>query len=409
MKVKQFKLLFLTCFIFSSSVYGAIFKPRTKAKQAILIAVESGSVLYEKNSQQKMTPSSMTKVMTTYLIFEALQQKFLKLDQKYLVSQKARRQGGSRMFLEQGSNVTIEELLKGTIVSSGNDATVTLAEGFAGTEETFAHAMTEKARSIGAKNTVFLNSNGWPTRGHYSTAKDLATIAVSLIKNFPKLYNKYYYLYEYKYNNIKQYSHNVLLKNLQEDYRVDGMKTGHTQKGGYGIILSAVKPGPNPTRIICVLNGFKSEAERAREARALLQWAFNQHRTNKLMTKNKVYFNLPFENSETKEAEVVTPKDVYFTSHHSKAKRLKFKLESLKKSAPLAKGTHVANLHVEGTLKENFVIPLYTKTEVRESGLFRRMFNRVKGYFVSQKRVEYKELVTKITSSLLKEENKTRL
>ena len=290
-------------FLFYAEQFKSLFyfyKPHTKAKQAIIIDMKSGSVLFSQKHDERMTPSSLSKLATVSFALEALNSGVLKRDQKFTVSKKARYRGGSRMFLELGAHVTLDDLLKGIIVSSGNDAATTLAEGLAGKEESFARMMTNHAKKLGAKNTNFVNACGWPNKNHYSTAYDLALIAKDIIERFPELYKEYFTLKEFTYNKITQYNRNKLLWRKNDGFYVDGMKTGHTEKGGYGLVFSAVKTGENPTRLIGVINGLSSENGRIREANALLRWAFNQHKTAKLMEKGKSYFDIPIVNGVKK-------------------------------------------------------------------------------------------------------------
>lgn len=396
MLIKKFN--FMICFFLLSS--GAWSKLQVSAKQAVLMDYKTQTILFEKNSHETMTPSSMTKIMTVYLVFDALQKNIINLSQSFYVSEKARNQGGSRMFIEYASSVPIEELIKGTLVSSGNDATVALAEGLAGAESVFASQMTEKARELGALNSKFLNSNGWPTKGHYTTAYDLAIIGLSTIKNFPEYYKKYYSLIQYKYNNIEQYSYNTLLRNQQSDYIVDGMKTGYTQGGGYGLIFSAIKKG---VRLIGVVNGLKKPKDRIKEARTLLQWGFHQHKTIRLMDQNRVYFSIPIKDGNLNEVSVSSKEDVYFVSYQGKSRveDLQFRLETLKKEAPIAKGDHIANLYVVGTLKPKLMVPLYSTQSVTKQGFFSELYTTVKSFLSSKSQVNREDLMKTVKNSLL--------
>lgn len=239
----------------------------TEAKQAIIRDAETNTILYEKNAYQQMAPSSMTKVMTAYIMFNALRAGQVTLDTKYSVSEKARRRGGSTMWLEQGQRVTVEDLLLGLIVTSGNDAAIVLAEGFAGSESEFARIMNSTGRAIGMLDTNFVNASGWPDQGHLSTAHDLSILGQRLISDHPDFYS-YFSRESFTFNDILQQNRNPVLGN--EELGVDGIKTGATDAGGYGVMISAVR---GDRRVIIVLNGTSSKAERKQEAERLTDWA----------------------------------------------------------------------------------------------------------------------------------------
>jgi D-alanyl-D-alanine carboxypeptidase (penicillin-binding protein 5/6) len=241
----------------------------TKARQAILLEVNSDTTLFSKDAEGRMFPSSMTKLLTTYLIFEKLKQGALRLDSEIYISEGAWRTQGSKMFVKVGDYVKVEDLLRGIIIQSGNDACVAVAEALAGSEEGFARLMNAKAEAFGLRDSHFMNSNGWPDPSHYTTARDLAVIAQRLVQDFPE-YHHYWAEKEYTYNNIRQFNRNRLLGELG----VDGLKTGHTEIAGYGVTVSSLQP--DGRRFILVVNGLKSEKERTEEARKLLQYGIYQ-------------------------------------------------------------------------------------------------------------------------------------
>ncbi|MBX2833488.1 MAG: D-alanyl-D-alanine carboxypeptidase [Micavibrio sp.] len=249
----------------------------TTAKQAIVIDYDTGAVLYEMNADERMPTSSMSKVMTMSLVFDALKNGHLKLDDTLTVSEKAWSKQGSKMFVNVGSQVKVEDLIRGVVIQSGNDATIVLAEGLAGTEEAFAEALNKKAESIGMMNSNFKNASGWPDPDHYSTARDLATLARYEISTYPDFY-KYYAEEEFTYNDIKQGNRNPL---LYRGIGADGVKTGHTEDGGYGLIGSAVR---NDRRVIVVLNGMESVNERANESAKLLGWGLAGFENKEIFT-----------------------------------------------------------------------------------------------------------------------------
>jgi D-alanyl-D-alanine carboxypeptidase (penicillin-binding protein 5/6) len=260
----------------------------TRAREAILVDMTSGTVLFEHNADQRMPTASMSKVMTMYLVFEALESGQLSLDDELLVSEYAWRMGGSKMFVEVNDTVAVEDLIRGVIVQSGNDASIVLAEGLAGTEAAFADMMNERTRDIGMHDSHFMNATGWPHPDHYSTARDLALLAERLIERFPEYYH-YYSELEFTYGTdvstgepITQQNRNPLLR---RDMGADGLKTGHTEEAGYGLMASAVRDG---RRLVLVVNGLDSSAERAEEAQRLLEWGFREFETVSLFDANQV-------------------------------------------------------------------------------------------------------------------------
>jgi D-alanyl-D-alanine carboxypeptidase (penicillin-binding protein 5/6) len=242
---------------------------QTAAKFALLVDYDTGAVLLNKNADERMYPSSMTKMLTAYMIFDKLKKGDIKLDDELVVSEKAWRQQGSKMFVPLGAKVKIEDLLRGVIIQSGNDACIVLAEGLSGSQEAFAEEMNKWAKQLGLRDSNFRNPDGWPDPDHYSTARDLATIAIRTIRDFPEYY-KYYGEREYTFNGIKQGNRNPL---LYQNFGADGLKTGHTDGGGYGVTASAVRDG---RRLVLVLNGMSSMKERAQESQRVMDWGFRE-------------------------------------------------------------------------------------------------------------------------------------
>lgn len=242
----------------------------TLAKQAYIIDAASGAELLFKDADKPMHPSSMAKLMTVYLAFEELKAGKLTLETRFRVSERAWKMAGSKMFVEVNRDVSVDELLKGIIVQSGNDACVVLAEGMAGNEDSFAQRMTQRARELGMTGSTFKNASGWPAEGQWVTARDLAILARRTIEDFPEFY-RYYSIPEYSYNGITQENRNRLLKSTSG---TDGLKTGHTEEAGYGLVSSTIRDG---RRVIVVVNGLTSMAERARETERVTEWAFREH------------------------------------------------------------------------------------------------------------------------------------
>ena len=246
----------------------------TIAREAILLEMETGAVLFEKGADTPTIPASLTKMMTVYMVFERLRDGSLSLDDKFRVSETAWRKGGAKsgsstMFLEPGTRAAVEDLLRGVIVQSGNDACIVLAEALAGSEEKFADAMTRRGQELGLQATTFKNATGWPDPGHVSTVRDLAILVQRTIQDFPQYY-RYYAEKSFIYNGIRQGNRNPL---LYKNMGADGLKTGHTQESGYGLASSAKR---GDRRLILVVHGLPSKKARGRESERLLEWGFRE-------------------------------------------------------------------------------------------------------------------------------------
>jgi D-alanyl-D-alanine carboxypeptidase (penicillin-binding protein 5/6) len=240
----------------------------TLASHAMLIDFETGTVLAEKAGNEKMYPSSMTKIMTLYVLFERLKEGAIGLNSQFMVSEKAWRMQGSKMFVPLGEQIGLEDLIRGIAIQSGNDACIVVAEGIAGSEDAFAKQMNDTAKKIGMTNSNFTDASGWPHPEHTTTAHDLAVLGVALIRDFPQYYH-YVSEREFTFHGIRQFNRNLLLDD--PSIKVDGIKTGHTEAAGYGIVLSAVDP-QSQRRLVLVINGLDSSAARAQEGERLLKW-----------------------------------------------------------------------------------------------------------------------------------------
>jgi D-alanyl-D-alanine carboxypeptidase (penicillin-binding protein 5/6) len=247
----------------------------TPARAAILVDLKSGAVLLEKNADTPLPPASMSKLMVLDIVFEALDAGRLSLDDEFRISENAASMGGSRMFLREGELVSVEDLLRGTIVQSGNDSAVALAEALAGTEEAFAAFMNRRAGEIGLDDSHFVNATGWPHPDHRMSVRDLATLAERVVTRFPEYYH-YFSEPEFTWDDITQQNRNPL---LGLGLGVDGMKTGHTEDAGYGLISSAKR---GDRRIVLVLAGLESQSQRKQEAERLVNWAFRAFETRRL-------------------------------------------------------------------------------------------------------------------------------
>jgi D-alanyl-D-alanine carboxypeptidase (penicillin-binding protein 5/6) len=272
----------------------------TPSEFVMIMDYDTGRTLFEKNADTPMKPASMAKMMTIYLAFKQIKEGSLKLEDKFIVSEKAYRKGGSRTFVEVGKQVAVSDLLRGIIVQSGNDAAIVIAEGLAGTEDAFAEEMTLQAKKLGMENTVFGNSTGWPDDVTMTTARDLAILARSIIRDFPELY-KIYSETSFTYNNIKQNNRNPLLYSLEY---ADGLKTGHTKESGYGLTASAMRDG---MRIILVVNGLGSMKERRLESTRLMDLSFRLFQKYDLLKRDEIVLNAPVWMGEEESVPLAAP------------------------------------------------------------------------------------------------------
>ena len=362
----------------------------TTAKVAYLLDLSSGAELLSKNADLRMPPASMAKMMTTNVAFELIKKGDLKLDKQCTVRPETWQkwhgpQAGSTMFLSPNEQVTVDELLKGIITLSGNDASVVLAECIAGTEEAFANVMNENAKRLGLTNSHFGNSNGWPDEGRtYVTARDLANLARAEIENYPDLYKKYYSLTEYTHGQtlgsgaaITQANRNPLLGRVAG---ADGLKTGHTEEAGYGFTGSAEQNG---RRLIMVVAGIDSFTGRINESVKLMQWGFNAWQAKPLFKKGTVVGNAQVQLGDDGEVSLVAPRDLSLTIPAgvlSKVGGMKIRYTGPVK-APIAKGQHIADLVVTTSDSGDQVMPLVAAEAVGEAGFFTRAWIGLKQLF----------------------------
>lgn len=344
----------------------------TKARHALMIDMETNTVIFEKAADVPMPPASMSKLMTIYMIFEKLKAGKLNLKDRFIVSKKAWRKGGSKMFVRVNRRVTVENLLRGIIVQSGNDACIVIAEGLAGSEEAFADEMNNKAAEIGLKNSQFKNATGWPAKGHYMSARDLAILSTKLIKEFPDYYPMFAEK-NFRYSKIKQGNRNPLL------YRrggADGLKTGHTEASGYGLTASARRQG---RRLLLVVNGLNSSRERASEATRVLDWGFQATKIYRLFKNGE-----PVGEADTwlgKEGKVPLVVDKNITITMPRLARANMKVKLIFNNpipAPVSKGTVVGRVLIKAPGIEDIQIPVKTALHVEELGLFGRINAAIK-------------------------------
>jgi len=351
---------------------------QTTAKQAIIVDMGTGMTLLDKNADERMPTSSMSKVMTAYMIFEALQEGRLKTNDMLTVSEKAWQKGGSKMFVEVGKRVSVEDLLKGVIVQSGNDASIVLAEGIAGSEEQFSRIMTMRAKDLGMNNSNFKNASGWPDSEHYSTARDLATLAQRIIVDFPHYYS-YYSIKEFTFNGIKQPNRNPLL--YHNELGADGIKTGHTDLGGYGLMASGEKDG---RRVVMVLNGMATEKERANESVRLLSWSLGNFENIELVKSGQILDSVQTAFAKSNELPLTVGRDIRITIPKGERRgvTLNVKYQS-PVIAPVKQGDKIGELVVSVPQIGDFSVHLVAAKDLEKAGFLGRikgnLINLIKG------------------------------
>lgn len=361
--------------IFLQAIMNPVSALETEAKQAILIDYDTGAELFTKNADDLMPPASMTKVMTIYLLFERLKQGRLSLSDELVVSERAWRKGGSKMFVEAGKRIRVEDLIRGIIVQSGNDATIVVAEGLAGSEEAFAREMTAKAREIGMSNSTFRNASGWPDPEHRTTARDLAVLVDATIRNFPDLYH-YYAETTFQYSGIKQHNRNPLLGRMAG---ADGLKTGHTEDAGYGLAASAMRDG---RRLVLVVNGLPSEKVRRAESQRLFDWGFREFGNYKLFETGEQISSVGVWLGEKANVPLVAERGATLTIERALRKSLKVMIRHEEPlPAPIAKGDKVGEIEIGIAERQPITVPLLAGESVERLGVSGR-FSAALGYLL---------------------------
>jgi D-alanyl-D-alanine carboxypeptidase (penicillin-binding protein 5/6) len=347
--------------------------PSVIGKSWMVGDLSSGQIMAAQRIDERFEPASLTKLMTAYVVFGALRDKKLALEQQVNVSTRAWKAPGSRMFIEPRRPVTVDELIRGMVVQSGNDACIALAEAVAGNEEVFVQMMNREAERIGMKNTKFMNASGLPDAQHYSTAQDLYTLAAAMIRDFPNEYAQYYSQKEYRYNNITQPNRNRL---LWIDPSVDGVKTGHTEAAGYCLIASSRRGG---RRLLSVLLGSTSEATRAQESLKLLNWGFQFYDSVKLYEAGNAVRSIEVWKGSARNVKVGVGRDLFVTVPKGEADKLKAELVSQQPLvAPLAKGQRVGVVRVTHDGKPFGEVPLITLEPVAAAGFFGRTWDTLR-------------------------------
>ena len=339
----------------------------TVAKQAYILDLQTGAVLLDKDSATPTPPASLSKLMTIYMAFEQLKSGKLSLDDKYVVSRKAWRMGGSKMFVEVKKQVRIEDLLRGIVVQSGNDACIVIAEGLSGAESAFADAMNRKAEEIGLTDSNLVNSTGWPHDAHLMSPRDLAVLSRRIIEEFPEYY-PYFAEKSFRYNKIKQGNRNPL---LYGDTGADGLKTGHTRAAGYGLVASAIR---NDRRVVMVLTGMPSARTRSFESRRLLNWAFQSFRNYTLFERGAVVDRADVWLGQEDVVPLVTERDIKVSLPRASRPGLKVKIVyEGPVPAPIEKGTEIAKLVIAAPDFDTLEVPLVAGADVARVGVFGRL------------------------------------
>ena len=368
---KLFILITFLLSIWSTVVQGF----STTAKTAFVIDNTTGEVLLSKDINRPIPPASMSKLMTLWMVFESLDEGKLEMDDTFKVSRKAWEKGGSKMFLREGESVKIEDLIKGVIIQSGNDACIVLAEGLAGTEENFAELMTIRAKEIGLTNSNFKNSTGWPDPDHKMSSSDLVTLATKIREEYPSYYTIFNDL-EFTWDGISQRNRNpLLLMNLG----ADGLKTGYTDEAGYGLIASAKQ---NERRITFVITGLKSIGQRAREAKGITTWAFKKFRLKTYFKKNGTILEVPVWRGKKERVKISAANHVQLLIANDSKEDLKMNVV-LKEPliAPLKKGQKInghlvvekASLIKENSEKKQLFFPIIVSEDLGRGGVVNKV------------------------------------
>ncbi|MCA3378827.1 MAG: D-alanyl-D-alanine carboxypeptidase [Roseomonas sp.] len=337
------------------------------ARQALVVDFETGATLLEKNADERMPPSSMSKLMTMYVVFERLRQNRLQMDQMLPVSERAWRMGGSKMFVDIGQQVRVEDLIRGVIVQSGNDACIVLAEAISGSEQQFAELLNETGRRIGLINSNFRNSTGWPDPEHRMTARDLSILARRIITDFPHYY-RFYNERSFRFSNISQDNRNPLLSRVPG---ADGLKTGHTEEAGFGLTGSAIRDG---RRVILVVNGLPSMRARAEESERLMEWAFREFEAVTLFRAQDTVEEVPVYLGERRTVPMVGGRDITLTLPRRWRDRLEVRVRyQAPLTAPVMRGQTIGELQVAGQGVPTLSVPLVAGADVEKLGLLPRI------------------------------------
>ena len=350
---------------------------QTSAKHVILMDYDTGSILYEKAADEAMFPASMSKIMTALIVFDRLKEGSLTLSTKIPVSEKAWRMGGSKMFVRAGRKVTVQDLLRGVIVQSGNDASIVLAEAIGGDEKTFAEMMTKRGKEIGLQNSNFKNATGWPDPDHITTARDLAKLANYIIKEYPEYY-KYYSEKKFTYGKspdgkpITQGNRNPL---LYYDIGADGLKTGYINSSGYGLTASGMR---NDRRLTMVIHGMGNVRTRTTESRRLYEWGFREFDNITLFKANETVDSAKVWLGDKSEVSLVLKNDLRITIPIENKKNMKVSVKYLGPiSTPIVKGQKIGSLVINGTGTLPITKPLFAAEDIGQLNFIGRIVSAI--------------------------------
>jgi D-alanyl-D-alanine carboxypeptidase (penicillin-binding protein 5/6) len=373
----RFAFLLVLVLVLVSAAQAAPPGPPSIVARAWMVGdLSSSQVLAAQKADERVEPASLTKIMTAYVVFEALRDKKLTLEQPVNVSERAWRTPGSRMFIEPRRPVTADELIRGMIIQSGNDACIALAEAVAGSEDVFVQLMNREAERLGMKGTHFMNVTGLPDAQHYTTAQDIYIMASALIRDFPEQYAQYYSQKEFRYNNITQPNRNRL---LWTDPSVDGMKTGHTEAAGFCLVASSKR---GERRLLSVLLGGTSETGRAQESQKLLNWGYQFFDSVKLHSAGEAVKSLEVWKGTSRQVKAGFKRDLLLTVPKGEAGKLQAELVSLQPLvAPVAEGQRVGSLRVTIDGKPLGEYPLVALEAVPMAGLLGRAWDTLRLWF----------------------------
>lgn len=360
-------LLLVTNSVMSAESLPVPAPPKFDASSYVLMDFGSGAVLADHNSRERVDPASITKIMTAYVVYKSLAAGDIFIEDQVEISEYAWRSIGSRMFVEVGNKIRLEDLLLGLIIQSGNDASIALAEHVAGTEQAFADVMNAQAKRIGMKDSHFVNATGLPDTDHYTTAYDIALLSRSMISEYPEEY-KLYSQKEYTFNGIKQFNRNRL---LWRDAAIDGIKTGHTEAAGYCLAASAVKNG---MRLISAVMGTNSDKARTVNSQALLNYGFRYYESHKLYKAGEVLAQQRMWKGESKSVQLGLDKDLFVTIPRGRYEGLKADMAiDSEIVAPIQEGDQVGVVKVMLEGKDYYQQPLVALQSNPEGGLWRRI------------------------------------
>ena len=369
------KILFIViCLFFIDSQLSHLRSYETRAKAALLVDHSTGQTLYGKNEDLRIYPASMSKLMTLYVLFETLDEGIIGLDEKFIVSMNAYQREGSTIYAELSTMISVEDLIKGIIVSSGNDACVVVAEALAGSEENFAMQMNLIAKDMGLLNTSFTNSTGLHNENHFSSPTDLVLLATRLLDDFPQFY-KYFSETSFTWNNIIQYNRNNLLR---MDLGVDGLKTGHTRQSGYGIIVSSKRDN---RRIIAFVSGLNSNDERTSEILKLLNYSYRGFKSYQILKKDQLIEKVKVWKGKKETVSLIVDEDINLLLDIPARRGIR--LEYLYKEpiiAPINKGDKLGEVHIIYPNSETIEVPLVAGEEVKKKNAFINVIDAIRHF-----------------------------